>query len=132
MTVHRHPAITHCRMLLDRRMVMGRRGRLIDRRPLTAHFRNSVRHRTAMCRRPTLTGRHPDAGTGRYHRVICCLLMLRLPVHRHARTSRRPTLTGHHRAMAYLQGTVQSTVRRHALLSLGRTQFRGRARTLAA
>jgi hypothetical protein len=149
------------RMLLDRRMVMCRRGSLIDRHPVTAHFRSTVRHRTAICRRPTLTGRHPDAaGTGRHlvichrrtlrlpptvrhratvhhgwtshHRMLTGRLpaMARLPVRRQAWTSRLRTLTGRRRAMAHPE--VPSTVRHHGLLSLRRTQFRGRARMLAA
>jgi hypothetical protein len=133
--------------------VMSCRRTPISRHPAMAHPFNTDRCHPAMCHRRTLTGRHPDIaytpGTVRHHPATCCrptpmgrrLVMAHLPaihlpatVHHHARTSPHRTRLGRHQAMAHLAGTVRhrSTVRHHALLSLRRTQFRGRALTPGA
>ena len=76
-TIHHRPVMALCCTLIGRHPVMA--------------------HRSLICHRRTLTGRHPDARTGRHHPA-----MAHLPatVHHHARTSHHRMLTGRHLAMA--------------------------------
>jgi hypothetical protein len=123
-TGHRHPAMCHHRTLM---------GRL----PATTRLPATVHQPARTSHHHTRTGRHPATGrpatghpaTGRHPATDIHPAMGRPPATDiHPATGRHPqmsrTLTGRRRAMGHLPGTV----RHHALLSLRRTQFRGRGR----